>query len=187
MAWTAVHPQNTTTERVPDVEGAPTFTFGFWPPLEAERFHTIIRRNAGKQDDGAVGSEEFERAIANQHEHTNRMVAFGVRGWSGFLVDGVEVPCSTEEVEVDGVKVVRLTKTSLDFLYANKLRGELALKCYLFNTLSEDQKKTSGLRLNSASSTTLTDAPSAPPNGKDRLQAKSSGSAGSTSKAARTS
>lgn len=145
MAWRAVHPALTEERRVPaeDPE-APTFTLGFWPPLEAEKAKIYISK-VRRQNTGGTLPEELHRRAAIDLEAFWAMTRFGVRSWSGLG----ELPCKTEKVTLDGREHVVLTDESLQILYHSGLLLPVALECWRFNSLTEEEKKTSNSPSNS--------------------------------------
>lgn len=156
MAWLAVDPSATREAPIDDSPDSPRFVFGFWPPAKAER----------------LKSYPFLKAEEKSDEETFRvgwdMVRYGIRGWSG-LVNGegtpVEPKVGTEKVA--GREVPVLSDESIEMLHASQMFVPLALLCLQMNTLKEDQKKTSGLRLDFSTPTQATaDAETAGPSGK---------------------
>ena len=166
MAWTAVHPDSTTKVRLP--EGAPEdeqaiFEVGFWPPRESERFKVLLDKIQKPLEDldPITDQDKYLAAIGLGYERARDMVAFGVRGWDGITYqDGRPLAPGLERVTIDGREHKKLCDDSLHLLYVNNLLGVLSLKCFLYNILDEEQKKTSGLRLPSSSLTASTDASS---------------------------
>lgn len=144
MAWLAVHPSNTSKVRVPDEDGAPTFEVGFWPPRVSERLKVWWQklRSPGKELDPVADFEELLERTGLHFDAASEMVKYSVRSWEGFG----DVKCSTLVEKIDGMDHVVLSPESMFALHANQLTVALSLKALLFNVMSEDQKKTSGLQ-----------------------------------------
>ena len=166
MAWVAVHPDNTTEVQVPEGKG-PWFTVGFWPPREAERFNMMLEKiqKPLEELDPVRDQDEYMKAVGLNYDTFRNMVAYGVRDWRDMVdVEGEPfLPHFEEAVEIDGRPHKALSDASIDDLYVNRLLVAVALKCWLFNTLTQEEKKTSGLQLQSSSSTLPTSAPSVTP------------------------
>ena len=129
MALRFIDPDNTTTCEVDGV----SFSIGFWPPRESEKIGAGIAAMKKLPPD----SEEARAAALDLHQ---RMVRYGVRGWSGW--EGVESKPETERIHghehpIVSEKVVRA-------LYLNNAIWPLGLACLRWNNLSEEEKKTSG-------------------------------------------
>lgn len=156
MTWRAVHPSLTKEVRVPeDDPSAPTFTVGFWPPLESEKAKLYVSKLRRLQPGPSETTEELlHRAQVDLHAFRD-MVRFGVRGWSGLG----DLSCMTETVEIDGRRHVALTQESIDVLYHSSLLLPVALACWQFNSLTETEKKTSDSRSSSPVSTSGMPAP----------------------------
>lgn len=154
MAWVAVHPDLTQEVQVPEEEGAPLFTVGFWPPREAERFKMTWADMQRTELDPVDQQDAYLKAVNINYEVARDMVRFGVRGWSGMRgADGKEM---APEFDAEG----RLSEASLDLLYVNNLLAALSIKAFLFNVLSEDEKKKASLQSGSVTSSSDTDAES---------------------------
>lgn len=138
MAWRAVHPSITEPRRIPsDDPTGPVFTLGFWPPLEAEKakiYVSKVRRASG----GTDIAELVDRARVDLDAFWS-MARFGVRGWSG-LGDLVS---ATERVSIDGREHVALSDDSMQVLYHSGLLLPVALECWRYNSLTDEEKKTS--------------------------------------------
>src|SRR5689334_17633907 len=117
MTWRAVHPSITEERKIPaDDPSAPTFTLGFWPPLEAEK--TKLYVGALRNSTDAPADPELAAKKANQDLQAFwAMARFGVRGWSGIG----SLLCSTEKVQVDGREHVVLTDDACQILYHSGL------------------------------------------------------------------
>lgn len=161
MAWRAVSPDLTEEARLPDEEGAPSFTVGFWPPRESERFGALLVKLRKPADglDPVKDYEAYAREIGLTFDVYRDMAKFGVRGWSGLDLP----PAKTETVKIYGVDHVVLSDESLHWLGVQRLLGVVALRAFAFNVLSEAQKKTSNSPSDSPSSTSHTDAETATP------------------------
>lgn len=166
MPWRAVHPAMTEERSIPaDDADAPTFTLGFWPPLEAEKaklYVSAVRRRKDDDEEELSPEDAAKRASADLRAFWN-MARFGVRGWVGLG----EIACETETVQVDGRAHVALTDASCEALYHAGLLLPVALECWKYNNLTDEEKKTSSSPSISPSSTTPTPAsaatrPSAP-------------------------
>lgn len=159
MAWRAVHPALTEERRVPaeDPE-APTFTIGFWPPLEAEKAKLYVSklRHPKKAVEADETAEQLLRQSGIDLAAFWAMVRHGVRGWEGLG----DIPCKTEVVRIDGRDHTALSDESLQVVYHNGLLVALALECWKFNNLTEEEKKTSNSLLSSSISTSPTPATS---------------------------
>src|SRR5688500_12128733 len=109
MTWRAVHPSLTKELRVPeDDPDAPTFTIGFWPPLEAEKAKLYISKLRRQQADQGDSAEDLlRRARVDLHAFRD-MARFGVRNWTGLA----ELAPSIEQIEIDGRQHVALTEES---------------------------------------------------------------------------
>ena len=140
MSWSAVHPDMTTEVRIPDEDGAPVFTLGFWPPLVAERLGALIAFVRKPRDlDPIADLPAFVKASGLELAAFQDMVRYGVRGWTGWGdLKAVLVPET-----FDGREHKRLTEDGVVALHANKLLVAVALKAMLFNILTEEEKKTS--------------------------------------------
>lgn len=181
--WIAAHPSNTMKVRCPDVEGAPTFELGFWPPRVSERVNTAlaaIRKAQSDEDFLDPGSPEFGKITDLNFDITVEMLRWGVRGWEGADL----TPAVVSVEKVDGIDHPRLSLESAHVLSVNGVHNDLAQKAWLFNILTEQQKKTFGLRLPSVTSRSLTDVPSATAPGKVSKLEGCSVSTVDTSKAA---
>ena len=135
MTWRAVHPSLTEERRIPaDHADAPTFTLGFWPPLEAEKAKIYISKVRRAHNlDPATEREELMRRAGVDLAAFWAMARFGVRQWSGLG----DLPCHTETVKIDGREHHALTDESLQVLYHNGLLLPVALECWRFNSLRE--------------------------------------------------
>lgn len=135
-----VDPDNTRETRIPDEDGAPTFTLGFWPPRESDRLQVAIARMSkmGDADPVADMNEAVKRSGIALDTFMD-MVRYGCRGWSGIAFQS-----GTVEVEIHGRKHKALDQRSLDALYANRLLVAVALECMRFNALTDEEKKRSG-------------------------------------------
>lgn len=185
MTWRAVHPSLTEERRVPqDDADAPIFTLGFWPPIEAEKAKIYISKVRRMNSSPASEADELSRRASADLEAFWAMARFGVRGWSG--LGGLS--CLTESVRIDAREHVALTDESLQILYHNGLLLPVALECWKFNNLTEEEKKTSNSPSNSGPSMTNTAAPSATSDSaKGNVGAVSYGSTGASSMDAPTS
>ncbi len=124
MTWLAIQPTRTVTVRVPDEEGAPTFTLGLWPPYVAEIIGARFRQEADRISKGDVidptaGISTLEAAVA-----------FSLRGWEGLgpcEMTHVEVPFpGLFEKEKKLLREPRASDGALAILHANKLLVSLA-------------------------------------------------------------
>ena len=140
MTWRAVHPCLTEDRRVPEADpDAPIFTIGFWPPLEAEKAKIYISKVRRMNSTSASDADELSRRASADLEAFWAMARFGIRAWSGVG----DLPCVTENVRLDARDHVALTDESLQILYHNGLLLPVALECWKFNNLTEEEKKTS--------------------------------------------
>ena len=156
--WLAVHPDMTADARVPDEEGAPTFSIGFWPPRESERLGVLLTRlRKPRADADPDDLDALVKESGLSLDAFRDMARYGVRGWTGFG----SVVSSVEEVEIDGRKHKRLTADAVNALYVNRLLIPVALKAMAFNVLSEAEKKTSGSPFGSSTKSPGTSAPDA--------------------------
>lgn len=187
MTWLAVHPSSTETVAVPrDVEGAPRFVIGFWPPRIAERINAEMARLRKHDDDDAdasISAKQFQAIAESRYDLTRSMIVYGVRSWEGM---GPELAPKLEQETIDGISYDRLSEASLSILHVNKLALDLAIACLRYNSLSEEEKKTSTSRSSSAGSRSDTSVASATPNGKARPVGASSASTDGSSKSAHT-
>lgn len=186
MTWRAVHPSLTQEVRVPDDDpSAPTFTIGFWPPLEAEKAKLYVSslRRTQALGDAESGEVILRKARVDLHAFRD-MARFGIRGWSGLG----DLACATEKIEIDGRLSIALTEESCDILYHGGLLLPVALACWRFNNLTEAEKKTSRSPSNSPFSMSGTPAIDVmPPSPTGKREAESFGSTGVSSTGARTS
>ena len=185
MTWRAVHPSLTEDRRVPtDDPTAPTFTLGFWPPIEAERAKIYVSRaRRARPIDELEDAGEIVKRATTDLEAFRTMARFGVRGWSGLGA----LACSTVVVTTEGREQVVLSEEALDTLYHSGLLLAVALECWTFNNVTEAEKKTSSSPSNSSTSKSGMPVPAAnrhfPP---DIFEAASSVSMAAPSAAART-
>lgn len=158
MAWKAVHPD--LTEEVTPIEGGPSFTVGFWPPREAERLNVLL---SDLKQPGEISPHDdydaYIKSIGLTLEAVWDMAKYGVRGWSGF---GDFAP-AFEEIESGRFKHKALADASVRLLYVNKLLIAVATKCWLFNSLTEEQRGKSDWRSGSSTTSPSTNAAGAAP------------------------
>lgn len=141
MTWRAVHPSLTQDIRVPeDDPNAPTFTIGFWPPLEAEKAKLYVSKLRKQQSgESPESAEDLLRRARIDLQAFRDMARFGIRSWHGLG----ELAAAVEYVEIDGRPHAALTQESCDILYHSGLLLPAALACWKFNNLTEEEKKTS--------------------------------------------
>lgn len=175
MTWLAASDDSTGEQRIPDTEGAPTFTLGFWPPRYENRFSSRVA--AAMKTEADMTDESLDKSYALSCD----MARYCVRGWTGIVgPDGKEISPKFREEKIDGEKFKVLDDASLKVLSRARLLGAVAKKSYFFNILSEEEKKTFGLRWPSRTSTSGTVAATATPSGEVK-QEPSSGSTDASS------
>lgn len=164
MPWIAAHPDNTMTIRLPEEaprEEQGEFTLGYWPPRLAEKFSRTLSElsDPDRKLDPVEDQKQYLESINLDFDLAMEMVAYGVRGWDG-VEDASGNPIVPGRVErtFDGRKFEALDEGSLEFLYTNRMIGVLALKCQLFNYLTDEEKKRSALQSGLSSSTRPTNA-----------------------------
>lgn len=142
MAWIATHPDNTKDVRVPDEEGAPVFTVGYFPPAVSERIGAKWQkaRKPDKTLDQIEDMDEVVRQVALDYAVIREMARYGVRGWK-VEEGGIGPKLDTERI--DGRDHPVLSDESVEVLYRNKLLLAVAMEAMAFNVLPEEKKSTS--------------------------------------------
>lgn len=133
-----VDPDNTHSARIPDADGAPTFTLGFFPPREAERLGVVIAKIKKIGDVDPIA--DIDKAIESSGLSLDvymTVVRYGVRGWS--WPGGKSPEMGVEKIGKHEYPV--LEQKSVDALYRSKLLFLVSLACLKFNTLQEEEKK----------------------------------------------
>lgn len=162
--WLGIDPDLTKDVRVPEEDGAPTFTIGFWPPLVAERLNLAmvrIRKIQGDDEEEIDLVKDFDKALQRSGvsiEAYQDMCRYGVRGWTGGVI---EAELETEKIA--GREHQVLSHRSVEVLYKGGLLLAVGLEAMRMNVLGETEKKRSDSPSSSATSTSPTPAPSATP------------------------
>ena len=171
MPWKAAHPASTTTANLPedaDAKDQATFTIGFWPPFIAEKLNVLRAEitKPGPDLHPIRDANAFAEATGLSIAWYRTMVKYGLRDWKGVEIDGKEVKIDTKTEEIDGRKHTAVSEEHIDVLYHGSLLVALGMKCWVYNVLSEVQKKEFDLQSASPSSKSPTSAKSARRNGK---------------------
>ncbi len=129
MSARYVDPSSTSVVEVQGVK----FTIGFWPPSKADRVNLALAkvRRLGAVDFLTADPEVACSAIGLNRDVLEEAVRHSVRGW--------EWEGAPPAVVVDGV----LSSDCVDAIRLSGLILELSTKCMAFNTLDEEEKKSS--------------------------------------------
>lgn len=163
MAWKAVHPDLTEDVRIPDEEGAPTFTLGFWPPREAVRLSVLAKAWIQRQQrtqalDPEKDQEELLRCSEEDRKLFTEASRWSVRGWSG-----LEIPCATTQETIEGRQHAALAPAALAVLFHSHVIRDVGLAAINYNVLSGETRGKSERRSGSSSTSPDTSAAGAAP------------------------